>query len=145
MKKMARSLMILALAAPLSACGVFGGSDDESKTLKPETTAIGVNGYLWQATLETLSFMPFVSADPAAGAIITDWVLQPEVPNERVKVSVIFQGELLRSDGLQVNVTRQAKEGDNWVVAPVKASTALEVEEAILTRARQIKIGNEEN
>lgn len=145
MKTMAKSLMILALIAPLSACGVFGGSDKETKNLKPETTAIGVNGYLWQATLDTLSFMPFQSVDPSAGAIVTDWVLQPEAPNERVKVSVIFQGELLRSDGLRVNVVRQAKQGDDWVTAPVKASTALEVEEAILTRARQIKIGNEEN
>ena len=145
MKKMARSLIVLALIAPLSACSFLSDSDEEVKTLMPQTTAIGVNGYLWQATLETLSFMPIQSANASAGAIITDWVLQPEAPNERVKVSIIFQGELLRSDGLKVNVARQEKQGDDWVVAPVKASTALEVEEAILTRARQIKIGNEEN
>lgn len=145
MKTMAKSLMILALIAPLSACGMFGGSDKETKSLMPETTAIGVNGYLWQATLDTLSFMPFQSVDPSSGAIITDWVLQPDAPGERVKVSVLFQGELLRSDGIKVNVTRQEKQGADWVVAPVKASTGLEVEEAILTRARQLKIGNEAN
>jgi hypothetical protein len=143
MKVIAKSLMVLALVAPLSACGGFGGKDREAKILKPETTAIGVNGYLWQATLDTLSFMPFQSVDPSAGAIITDWVLQPDAPDERVKVSVLFQGELLRSDGLKVNVVRQAKQGEDWVSVPVKASTALEVEEAILTRARQIKIGND--
>ena len=135
--------MVLALAAPMSACGVFGGSDNETRILAPETTAIGVNGYLWQATLDTLSFMPFQSVNPAAGAIVTDWVLQPEVPNERVKVTILFQGELLRSDGLKVKVVRQEKQGNDWVIAPVKASTALEVEEAILTRARQIKINND--
>lgn len=145
MKTMTKSLMVLALIAPLSACGMFGGSDNETKTLRPETTAIGVNGYLWQATLDTLSFMPFQSVDPSSGVIMTDWVLQPEAPNERVKVSVLFQGEILRSDGIKVNVSRQEKQGTDWVVAPVKASTGLEVEEAILTRARQLKIGNEDN
>lgn len=145
MKTMAKSLMILALIAPLSACGMFGGSDNDTKTLRPETTAIGVNGYLWQATLDTLSFMPFQSVDSSSGVIMTDWVLQPDAPNERVKVSVLFQGQILRSDGIKVNVSRQEKQGDDWVVAPVKASTGLEVEEAILTRARQLKIGNEEN
>lgn len=145
MKTMAKSLMILALIAPLSACGMFSGSDKETTTLGPETTAIGVNGYLWQATLDTLSFMPFQSVDPSSGAIITDWVLQPDAPGERVKVSVLFQGELLRSDGIKVNVSRQEKQGSDWIVAPVKASTGLEVEEAILTRARQLKIGNEAN
>ncbi len=144
MNKIARSLMVLTLATSLSACGVFGGSDKEDRILRPETTAIGVNGYLWQATLDTLSFMPFESINPTAGAIITDWVLQPEAPNERVKVTVIFQGELLRSDGIKVHVVRQAKQGEDWMTAPVKASTGLEVEEAILTRARQLKIGNEE-
>lgn len=142
MKKLARSLMMLALIAPLSACG---GSKDEDTSLRPETTAIGVNGYLWQATLETLSFMPFQNMDPSAGAIVTDWVSQPESPNERVKVTVVFRGEMLRSDGVKVNVVRQAKQNDDWVTASVKASTALEIEEAILTRARQLKIGNEEN
>lgn len=145
MKILVKSLMALTLATSLSACGMFGGSEEETKTLQPETTAIGVNGYLWQATLDTLSFMPFQSANPSSGAIITDWVLQPEAPNERVKVTILFQGELLRSDGLKVNVARQTKQGNDWVTAPVKASTALEVEEAILTRARQLKIGNEDN
>ena len=37
------------------------------------TTGIGVNGFLWRATLDTVSFMPISSADPFGGVIITDW------------------------------------------------------------------------
>ena len=42
---------------------------------------IGVNSFLWRASLDTLAFMPIVSADPFGGVILTDWYSPPETPN----------------------------------------------------------------
>src|SRR6185312_1833780 len=41
------------------------------------TPGIGVNSYLWRASLDTLAFMPLASADPYGGVIITDWYVNP--------------------------------------------------------------------
>ena len=134
--------LVVAVTMTLGGCGIFGGKKDENiDELGSRTTAIGVNGYLWQATLDTLSFMPMAQMDPASGAITTEWYTDPNVTNERLKVMVQFFGEGLRADGVQVTVNRQVKLDNDWVTAAVKAATTLEIEEAILTRARQLRIG----
>jgi len=131
----------LVLVFILTACGVFGSSES-SREPSPMTTSIGVNAYLWRATLETLSFMPIEDANPAAAVILTGWHSVPESPNERVRVAVSFLSEALRSDGIRVSVVRQTRMDDSWLTVPVQAATALQVEEAILTRARELRVTN---
>ncbi len=139
MIRFARTTATLLTALMLSACGIFGSSDEE-KAFGPITTSIGVNGYLWSATLDTLSFMPIDNAYPSSAAIITDWFSTADAPEERVKVAVYFRSETLRSDGIKVNVVRQQLDNGNWLTVPVQASTLLQIEEAILSRARTLKI-----
>ncbi len=139
MIRFTRSAATLTFALVLSACGIFGGGDEE-QDFGPITTAIGVNGYLWSATLDTLHFMPIDNAYPSSAAIITDWFSTADAPNERVKVAVYFRSEQLRSDGVKVNVVRQERSDGNWLTVPVQAATALQIEEAILSRARVLKI-----
>ena len=141
MIRQVRAFLVLSLGLALGACSMFGGGDDEeARNIAPLTTALGVNGYLWQATLETLSFMPIDNADPAGAVIVTDWHSTADTPNERVKVTVRFLSERLRSDGIAVNVVRQELQSGNWITVPVQASTLLQIEEAILARARTLKI-----
>src|SRR5579871_2995790 len=52
--------------------------------------ALGVNSFLWRATLDTLSFMPLASADPFGGVIITEWYEDPKTPGERFKVNALI-------------------------------------------------------
>jgi hypothetical protein len=101
---------------------------------------IGVNSFLWRASLDTMSFMPLVSADPFGGVIITDWYTPPQTPSERFKVNVYILGRTLRADGVRAAVFRQEMQGANWVDAPVAPSTATDLENAILTRARQLRV-----
>ncbi len=104
-------------------------------------SGIGVNSFLWRATLDTVSFMPLTSADPFGGVIITDWYTPPEVPGERFKINVFILGRQLRADGLRVAVFRQAQAGDgNWTDASVKSETSIHLENQILTRARQLRV-----
>jgi Domain of unknown function (DUF3576) len=101
---------------------------------------IGVNGFLWRATLDTVSFMPVNSADPFGGVIITDWYAMPDVPSERFKMNVYILGRSLRADGVRVAVFRQVQDGQSgWVDASVPDSTNTRIEDAILMRARQLR------
>lgn len=140
MQNFARTMMVLTVSLALGACSIFGGGDKNRDELEPRTTAIGVNGYLWQATLDTLSFMPFDRVEPSGGVITTEWHSTADAPDERIKVTVRFMAEQLRSDGVKVAVVRQERKDGNWLTVPVQAATALQVEEAILQRARQLRI-----
>jgi len=102
---------------------------------------VGVNSFLWRASLDTVSFMPLASADPFGGVIITEWFSPPETPNERFKVNVFILGRDLRADGVRASVFHQRKDAaGQWSEAPVDANTATDLENAILTRARQIRL-----
>jgi hypothetical protein len=104
-------------------------------------TGIGVNSYLWRASLDTVSFMPLASADPFGGVIITDWYSPPDQPEDRFKVNVFILDRQLRADGLRASVFRQKRQGDGrWADATVEASTQTDLENTILTRARQMRL-----
>jgi len=105
--------------------------------------SLKVNGYLWQATLDTLNFMSLVSTDAAGGVILTDWYVNPHAQTDRSKVQVVIRDSRLRSDALDVSVTRQAlNDRGTWVNVSVHQATVADLEDAILIRARQLRISN---
>jgi len=119
-----------------SSGGIFGGS----KTA-PAEGIVAVNAFLWRASLDTLAFMPLTSADPFGGVIISDWYAPPETPNERFKVNVYILGRILRADGLKVSVFRQTKDTTGaWADATVGPDVISEFENAVLTRARDLRL-----
>ncbi|HWH17169.1 MAG TPA: DUF3576 domain-containing protein [Allosphingosinicella sp.] len=103
-------------------------------------TTIGVNAYLWQAALDTLSFAPMAQVDSAGGVIVTDWYANPNSPGERVKVTATILDQDLRADALRVAASRQVMQGGTWVEAPVSAATVQKLEEIILTKARDLRL-----
>lgn len=101
---------------------------------------IGVNGFLWRASLDTISFMPVASADPFGGVIITDWYAMPEAPKERFKLTIYILGRSLRADAVKAAVFRQVQDaGGAWVDTSVAQDAPAKIEDAILTRARQLR------
>ena len=117
---------------------------DRTVEINPE--GIGVNGFLWRASLDTLSFMPLSEVDPFGGVIITDWYANPEMTTERFKITVYILDTRLRADALAVNVFRQVREeGGDWIDAQASTQTGYEIENAILTRARQLRIAQLED
>ena len=123
---------------------LFGlGGGKKASSANASQPAIGVNGYLWRATLDTLSFMPLASADPYGGVVITDWYVNPEKPDERFKCTVYILDSRLRADGLNVAVFKQVKDAaGNWTDAPSAGQTETDLENAILTKARQLRLSN---
>lgn len=119
--------------------GVFGGGGGQVSDA-PEA-GIGVNSFLWRSSLEVLSFMPLSEVDPFGGVIITDWYANPEIQNERFKATVYILDTRLRADALSVQLFKQARdETGEWIDAEVDPATRIQVENAILTRARQLRI-----
>lgn len=116
---------------------LFGG---ESDVRKESDIGIGVNSYLWRASLDTLSFMPLKSVDPFGGVILTKWYTPVETPHERIKVDIRILDRQLRADGVKVSVFRQTSVKGAWVDQPTDHQTAIDLENAILTRARQLRI-----
>lgn len=113
--------------------GLIGGSSGGG--------GVGVNSFLWRASLDTISFMPVATADPFGGVIITDWFTPSESPNERFKLNIFVLGKELRADGVRATVFRQKRDASGqWADAPVDSKTGTDVENAILTRARQMRL-----
>lgn len=142
---MFKVLALATAAAAVAACGGNSSSSNRNATLADyksgRAQATTVNRYLWAASLETLDFLPVFSADPIAGLIITEWYVNPEVPGERFKTNVYILDSALRADALRVSVFRQVQGEDGaWTDASVNPATAREIENAILTRARQLRL-----
>ena len=107
------------------------------------SAGIGVNTYLWRATLETLSFMPLSSADPFGGVIVTDWYSKTEAPNEKYKIVAYIIGTQLRVDALKINVFKKIKnENGDWIDQESHSEMSLNIEDSILTKAKQYRMAN---
>ncbi len=143
----------LVAAISLSGCGWvqedlakgLGDGDSGARRVQAADLAaskimtIGVNAYLWQAALDTLSFAPLATVDSNGGVIVTDWYANPEAPADRVKVTVTILDADLRADALRVAASRQVSQNGQWVDAPVAAATVQKLEEIILTKARDLR------
>ncbi|MCA3361815.1 MAG: DUF3576 domain-containing protein [Roseomonas sp.] len=116
-----------------------GGTEKGQESGGAGGGGLGVNAFLWRATLDTLSFMPLASADPFGGVIITDWHAPGGVSSERFKATAYVLGRQLRSDGVRISLFRQVRGPGGWVDAPVSAATAAELEDKVLARARELR------
>jgi len=141
MNSPARTAIALALVATLGACGGGGKNKAQlaSDIAASKTTTIGVNAYLWKATLETLSFMPLLQTDSNGGVVVTDWYVNPNQPAERMKLTVTILDQDLRADAVRVAPVRQVLANGQWVDAAVQAATAQKLEDIILTKARDLR------
>lgn len=141
---MAPALALGAIALALSGCAAHGNKKVAKLEKNPslaasKVTTIGVNAYLWRASLDSLSFMPLLQTDSNGGVIVTDWYTNPRDPNERMKVSVSILDQDLRADALRVTASRQVARNGGWIDAPVQAATVQKLEDVILTKARDLR------
>lgn len=129
---------IIAASLALGACAHREGTPSADLAASQVTT-IGVNAYLWRASLDALSFAPLVQADANGGVIVTDWYTNPANPGERVKLTVAILDRDLRADAVRVSGARQVNQNGAWVDAPLQAATVQRIEDIILTKARDLR------
>ncbi|PIR31992.1 MAG: hypothetical protein COV36_05765 [Alphaproteobacteria bacterium CG11_big_fil_rev_8_21_14_0_20_44_7] len=116
---------------------IFGGGEED----KASNSGIGVNSFLWRATLDTIGFMPIQTADPFGGVITTDWYEDPAAKGEKLKINALIMDDRLRSDGVRITLFKQKlDEGNIWRDETVSKESARKIEDAILTRARELRV-----
>ncbi len=120
----------------------IGGKKDDDEE---GGSGITVNSFLWRASLDTVSFMPLASADPFGGVILTDWYTPAENAEERFKLNVFILSRQLRSDGIQVRIFKQVRSKGAWRDVKPSKETARQLEDTILTRARQLRVSQIDN
>ncbi len=142
-RRIIRSVAYAALFGAALSLGACGGKNKRPKAdlAASNITTIGVNSYLWRASLDALSFMPLVQTDSAGGVIVTDWYANPSNPAERMKITVVILDRDLRADALRVAASRQVSQNGAWVDAPVQAASVQKLEDVILTKARDLRRG----
>lgn len=117
---------------------------DETNAAAPAAPAapqgLAVNADLWRAALETISFLPLASTDPIGGTIITDWHNDPGQNDERVKLSIVISSLDLRADGLRVSLFREQFLNGRWTSMAASPNAARQLENIILTKARDYYI-----
>ncbi len=105
------------------------------------------SNYLWRATLDTIDFMPLVSANYSGGIIITDWYSENNSEKESIKISIRFLSNEIRSDAIDVKVfIKECDQNLNCVVNQNQGKLPNELMASILRKAAKYeKEGIEKN
>ena len=117
--------------------------DTARKRQAGQGQGLGVNAYLWRAALDTISFMPILSADSTGGTLLTDWYSPPATPNERLKLNIVIKDQTLRADGVTVTVFKQQLVDGAYKDEAVNPAVGTQLEDTIVQRARQLRLANE--
>ena len=100
-----------------------------------------INPYLWRGSLEIVDFMPLLSADPFGGVIITDWYTDQSNKNQRCKLNIFIKGAEMNTNNLKVNSFCQSlSKENNWINEKVDNNNNRQLENAILNKAKKIKL-----
>jgi hypothetical protein len=146
-----RALAPLAIAVLLSGCGafsnVFNGDTTQPESINAEedsgtvwdlfanvddpNVTIEVNKYIWNATFDVLDFLPIQTADPFSGIIVTGFGTPPG-GGTAYRATIFVRDPALEARSLNLALATRA--------GPAPTATVRAVEDAILTRARQLRI-----
>ena len=116
---------------------LFGEKNSNNVT----SAGMPINPYLWKGSLETIDFMPLISADPFAGVILTDWYSGNTEEFERCKINIFIKGLELNSQNLKVNTFCQSLNTQNiWIDNKSDNSNDIKIENAIFNKAKKLKL-----
>ena len=106
-----------------------------------ESSKIGanVNAYLWRASLNILSFTPLISTDALGGIIISDWYVNKNNKNQRMKITAFIKTSDLRSNGISVKVHIQNFKDGSWSETYTSKDLETKIEDNILNEAINLR------
>ena len=109
---------------------------------KEDNFGLSVNAYLWRASINILSIAPLLSTDALGGVIITDWYINKNEPNKRIKITAFIKTKELRSNGISVKVHIQTMKNSVWSDTFTDKGLETEIENSILNEAKNIRINS---
>ena len=122
------------------------GKDEQGITLsdlagasKNKNVGMPVNALLWRASLDIASILPIDDIDVFSGTLLTDWYSLPSKPDEQIKLAIFVLDQELRSDAIRVIVYIQKRNNGVWEDNGIDQELAIQLEDLILTRAREIR------
>ena len=118
--------------------GILGGKKEDE--ISTSSVNMPINVFLWRGALETINFMPLTSADPIGGTIITDWYSTNDNENERCKLNIFITGKSLKTENLTVTSFCQKFKDKIWVNKNIDKSNNIKIENAILNKAKKLKL-----
>ncbi len=121
---------------------LFGDEKDQQGGSGFASVGMPINPYLWSASLETLSFIPLNSADPFGGTIFTDWYSTEANENERCKINVFISGAELKTQNLRVASFCEVFKNNKWIGVETSSKDNTSLENAILNKAKKLKLKN---
>ncbi len=122
---------------------VFGVvNNPEDRGVSGGVVGMPVNPYLWRASLETIDFMPISSTDPFSGTIITDWYSTESNIGERCKLNIFIKGLEFKTSNLKVMSFCQTFQNQQWVNKSIDQESNQKLENAILNKAKKIKLSS---
>ena len=104
--------------------------------------SVNVNAFLWRASLNVLSIAPLISTDALGGTIITDWYIDKNIKNQRIKITAFIKTSELRSDGISVKVHLQNLNDGMWSDIVTNKDLETQIEDQILNEARILRINS---
>jgi hypothetical protein len=107
-----------------------------------DTTGVNLNAFLWRASLNVLSVAPLISTDALGGTIITDWYVNKNIEDQRIKITAFIKTSELRADGIKVKVYIQNKKKGNWSDTLTNQDLETKIENKILNEARILRINS---
>ena len=114
-------------------------SDLMGQNAQNNGTGLPINALLWRASLDVVSTIPLDDVDTFGGTIVTEWYQVNKTSDERIKITAFVLDRELRADGIRVVVYVQKRIGDNWQDSGTDSEMGKQMEELILTRAREIR------
>ena len=117
--------------------GILNNEENNNSTA---TVSMSINPFLWRAALETIDFMPLSSADTIGGTIITDWYSTTKNQKERCKLNIFISGKKLNTENLKVTSFCQEFKEQLWVNKNVDRENNIKIENAILNKAKKLKL-----
>ena len=124
----------------LSVGGLINRDKNKKTTNSVGAIGIPINIYLWRGALETVSFMPLTAADPIGGTILTDWYSTSNNEDERCKLNIFITGSELKTQNLKVTTFCQNYKNQKWVNSNIEEINNLKIEDAILNKAKKLKL-----
>ena len=104
-----------------------------------KTDRVNVNAFLWRASLNVLSIAPLISTDALGGIIITDWYINKNNKNERIKITAFIKTSELRSNGIGIKVHIQNFKNGSWSETYASKDLETKIENNILNEARNLR------